>query len=324
MVAGVGWVQWASASALSERFEVHAASFPIPFPLDEGEIAALRTERLAALGDAATGPDGAPVDPLAGVDLAALATERAVERGRHLVEARYACNECHGADFGGGKMIDDPAIGRLLGPNLTRGKGSRVLACTPADWDRLVRHGVKPDGTPTPMPSKDFFAMSDRELSDIVTFIGSLPPVDAEVPPVSFGPVGKLLAATGAFELSATVHPGHDRDHAAEPPPEAPDAVFGSHISQACTGCHRADFSGGPVIGGPPDWPPAANLTPTGLQGWTYEDFLSAMKEGRRPDGTPLRSPMAEVPKMANRMTETELQAMWAFLQTLPPTPTGG
>ena len=43
---------------------------------------------------------------------------------RHLVEARYGCGECHGRNFGGGVMIDNPAIGRLLGPNLTTGKGS--------------------------------------------------------------------------------------------------------------------------------------------------------------------------------------------------------
>lgn len=317
---GVGWVQVKASHALSQTWELHSVDFPVPFPLTDAELATLRAERAPAEPPV----DGAEaVDPLAGVDLAALANERAVARGQHLVEARYACGECHGHDFGGGTMIDDPMIGALLGPNLTSGKGSRTLAYQSADWDRMVRHGVKPDGHPSPMPSKDFVAMSDRELSDIVAYIRSLPPVDDEIPAPTFGPLGKVLLATGAFELSATVHPDHAAPHVVEPPPEAVDAVFGGHIAQACTGCHRRDFSGGPVIGGPPDWPPAANLTPTGLNGWTYEDFTRALLEGKRPDGTPLRTPMAEMPKFAQRMSETELRAMWAYLQTLPATPTG-
>ena len=37
-------------------------------------------------------------------------------------------------------MVDDPAMGRLLGPNLTLGTGSRTLAYTAADWD--LHHGL--------------------------------------------------------------------------------------------------------------------------------------------------------------------------------------
>jgi mono/diheme cytochrome c family protein len=213
-------------------------------------------------------------------------------------------------------MIDDPMIGRILGPNLTTGRGSRTLAYTPADWDRTVRHGVKPDGTPTPMPSKDFVAMSDRELSDVVTYIRSLPPVDAEVPAMTLGPLGMVLLATGQIELSATVHPDHHAAHAALPPAEAPDAEFGEHIAQVCVGCHRGDFTGGPIVGGDPSWPAAADLT--ALDDWTYQDFATALREGRKPDGTALRAPMAGMSKMAANMSETELRAMWAFLQTLP------
>jgi mono/diheme cytochrome c family protein len=334
LLAGAGgwvWVETTTSAITSKTYESHSVDFPVPFPLTEEEIAQLRTEKAAQLAAAAPPVDpkapktdaaAPPLDPLEGVDLGAIAMERAVERGKHLVEARYACSECHGADFGGGTMVDDPAIGQLMGANLTLGSGSRTLEYKPADWDRIVRHGIRPDGTATPMPAKDFFAMSDRELSDIVAYIRSMPPVDRDMPPVKYGPLGKVLAATGQFVFSADSHPDHQAAHPVEPPPEAPDATFGKHIAQACTGCHRADFSGGPVAGGPPDWPPAANLTPAGLTGWTYEDFKGAMLEGKRPDGTALRPPMADMPKMAKNMSETELQAMWAFLQTLPATPT--
>jgi len=326
VVGGGGFYAWAVSAAQAKIdviYDVHRADFPIPFPLTETELGALRAERLAS-APPPTDPKAPPPDPLAGVDLDALATERAAARGKHLVESLYPCGECHGADFGGGVMVDDDMIGHILGPNLTPGKGSRTLTYTAADWDRMVRHGVKPDNKGSPMPSKDFFATSDRELSDIVTYIRSLPNVDKEVPTWTFGPLGNVLMATGKIEISAAVHPTKHRiDHVIEPPAATPDATYGKHIAQTCTGCHRANFAGGPIAGGPPDWPPAANITPTGLAGWTYEDFLRALREGKGKTGAPLREPMASMPKFAKNMTDTELQAMWAYIQTLPPAPTG-
>jgi mono/diheme cytochrome c family protein len=322
-VAGAGTYVWASSTAsskLAATHDVHRVEFPIPFPLTEPELAELRAER------AATGPKARRgADPLAGVDLNALATERAVSRGQHLLQSFYACGECHGADLGGGVMVDDPnTVGRLLAPNLTLGTGSRTLKYTAADWDRMVRHGVKPDGTGSPMPSKDFFAMSDRELSDIVSYIRSLPPVNKEVPPIRLGPVGKVLLALDQLVLSANVHPtGHVIDHAPLPPPAAADATFGKHLAQTCTGCHRSNLAGGPIVGGPPEWPPARNLTPTGLVGWTYDDFLRALRDGKSKDGVALREPMASMPKLTKNMTETELRALWAYIKDLPPQPTG-
>ena len=124
----------------------------------------------------------------------------AVARGKHLVEARYGCTVCHGSDLAGGVMIDDPAIGSVLGPNLTQGKGGRTAGYTMADWDRIVRHGVKPDGSPAVMPSEDFFKMSDAELSDIVAYVRARPAVDAEVAPPELrssrqGPAGARQAS---------------------------------------------------------------------------------------------------------------------------------
>jgi mono/diheme cytochrome c family protein len=170
------------------------------------------------------------------------------------------------------------------------------------------------------MPAKDFFSMSDRELSDLVSYIRSFPPVNKEVPPIALGPVGKMLVATGQFELSADVHPTkHEIAHAPLPPPALPDATFGKHLAQTCTGCHGPALAGGKIIGGPPDWPPAANLTPTGLAGWTFEDFRRALTEAKSKNGRALLPPMSDMPKFAKNMTDVELQALWAFISTLPP-----
>lgn len=264
-----------------------------------------------------------PADPLQGVNLDAIARSRAIARGRHLVEARYACVECHGKDFGGGTMMDAMPVARLFGPNLTAGEGSVTKDYKIADWDRIVRHGVLPDGKPAAMPSEDYFQMSDRELSDIITYIRSLPAVDRPSKPRELGPVGTVLMATNQIRLSAE-HRNHQEKHPDAPPRTAPNAEFGEHLVAVCVGCHRPDLSGGPIVGGDPAWPPAKNITlhEQGIAGWTYNDFVASLREAKSKDGTALREPMSLLAPYAKKMTDTELQAMWAYLGTVPPRPT--
>ena len=85
-----------------------------------------------------------------------------------------------------------------------------------------------------------------------------------------------------------------------------------------------ADLAGGPIMGGDPSWPPAGNLTPhaDGLEAWTEEDFLRAMREAEKPDGTELLAPMGPVTNFTRNMSDVELEALWMYLRSLPATPT--
>ena len=60
-----------------------------------------------------------------------------------------------------------------------------------------------------------------------------------------------------------------------------------------------------------------ANLTPdpTGLGGWTEQDFRRTLKLGLRPDGRPLRSPMTA----RAELTDEEIAAIWEYQRTVPP-----
>jgi uncharacterized membrane protein len=67
----------------------------------------------------------------------------------------------------------------------------------------------------------------------------------------------------------------------------------------------------------------ARNLTPdpeTGLGSWTEEQFIRSIRTGKHlgiPSGRPILPPM---PWQAYaHMTDEDLQAMWTFLQTVPP-----
>ena len=142
---------------------------------------------------------------------------------------------------------------------------------------------------------------------------------------MSSGPSETYSLRQGGFVPSAEQVADHQAAHPTRPPEARPDAAFGEHLAAICTGCHRATMVGGPIAAGPPDWPAAANLTPheQGLAGWSFEDFRVAMIEAKRPDGTPLLDPMTRIAPYAQRMTDVELRALWAYLESLDAAPTG-
>jgi mono/diheme cytochrome c family protein len=170
------------------------------------------------------------------------------------------------------------------------------------------------------MPADDFFEMSDRELSDVVTYLRSFPPVDREVPRRRTGPLAWVLHTVGEIVLAADKHPGHDRPHAVEPPTAEVSVAFGEHVSHICTGCHGPDHAGGPIAGGDPSWAPAMNLTPdaSGLGGWTFDQFDRTLRTGIRPDGTAVKDPMARMIPHLHHLDDTEMRALWTYLQQLP------
>jgi mono/diheme cytochrome c family protein len=297
---------WAAEARLARKFETHRVEIPVPYPLDEREL----SEFAAQFRE----PDGA-------ARVAVIARERALKRGEHLTRARYGCTNCHGDDLAGGVMVDNVALGMIQAPNLTNGFGGRVARYTMSDWDRLVRHGVKPNGTPAVMPADDYRAMTDRELSDIVLYIRSRPPVSAEVPAPRFGPVARLIIALGRFRLTAETFPDHMGTHPKVPPDVTDPVAFGAHMAQVCRGCHRDNLAGGPMPFGPPTWPSAANLTQheQGLRGWSYADFDRAMTQGISKGGRPLRAPMTMVLAQGRALTEAERQALWGYLTRLEP-----
>ena len=69
-----------------------------------------------------------------------------------------------------------------------------------------------------------------------------------------------------------------------------PTAEYGAYVAAVgCKGCHGQTLAGGPIEGGAPDWPPAADLTRTGPTAtWTEADFTQLLHTGKRPDGSPV------------------------------------
>jgi mono/diheme cytochrome c family protein len=249
------------------------------------------------------------------------ANPEAVAQGRHLAATR-GCYDCHAEDLGGLIVIDDLAMGRVAAPNLTRGPGGLPATFSDEDWVRAIRHGIAPDGHPLfLMPSTDYAPFSDEDLGALIAYLKSVPPVNRASGPVQPGPMARVLMFFGAIKPSAELI---DHEHL-EPTKITPALTveYGRYVAHACTGCHGPNFSGGKVASGPPDWPPAANLTPHAagrLGKWSEADFLNLLRTGKRPDGSAVSEVM---PRAFGQLNELEQKSLWLFLKSLPPVATG-
>jgi cytochrome c553 len=253
-------------------------------------------------------------------DVVVPAGSASVQHGQHVARAITKCVECHGDDLGGKVYVDDPAIGRFVPVNLTTGKGGVGGQLKPADWERAVRHGVGRTERPLIfMPSQDFVTLSDEDLGAVIAWARQLPPVDRELPPSRVGPMGRVLNAAGKLPLAAQAIAHAAPTYAATAPTPGPTAEYGKYLANVggCSGCHGEGFSGGHVPGTPPDFKPAANITPTGIGHYSEADFFRALREGVRPDGTKLDSFMPW--KLAREMSDDEIRAVYAYLRTVPP-----
>lgn len=237
------------------------------------------------------------------------------QRGAHLYTV-LGCVACHGEGGIGRVFIDAGPVAYVVAPNLT--PAALADRYDANDLAAAIRHGVGPDGRPLRvMPSGDFKDLSDADTAALVAFLQSLPHSDHDPGRSEIRPLGRVLAMLGRFDLV----PAANIDHAPRvrtAPPAGPTAGYGAYLAQVCTGCHGADWAGQRVPGTPPELPPAANLTPhaRGLAGWTEADFLRAMREGRRPDGSAIDEFMPW--RVYAAMTDEELRAIWAHLAALP------
>ncbi|HWA58778.1 MAG TPA: cytochrome c [Gemmatimonadales bacterium] len=237
-----------------------------------------------------------------------------IARGRHLASAIAKCTDCHGEDLRGQSMAMGP-MGTFPAVNLTTGKGGRTR--TDAEWVRAIHHGVGDGGRPLVfMPSGPYSHLSASDLGAIIAWVKSMPPVDNEVPPLKLGPIGKLLIAKQPARLVAAI----GIDHSAPLPPDVPvgpTAEYGAYLAVVggCTYCHGDNLAGG-IKEGPPGTPASANLRPDGPTAtWTEADFTTALRTGKRPDGTDINPFMPW--RLTRLMTDEEIQAVWAYLRSL-------
>jgi mono/diheme cytochrome c family protein len=246
-----------------------------------------------------------------------------IERGRYLFSTR-GCADCH-TPSGSGKEVFHTGGLLVISANLTAGRNSATKDYRVEDWVRTVRHGVKPSGHPVMiMPSEDYNRLTDEDMASIIVYVKQLPPLDGRLAKVHMPLATRLKYAFGSVRDAA-----EKIDHSLPPALPVPDEVtvaHGAYIANTCMNCHGPGLSGGHIAGAPPEWPPAANLTPgSGSAMARYPDakvFMAMLRSGRRPDGTAVSTVMPF--GSLKEMTETDVAALHAYLKTLPPRPAGG
>jgi len=252
-----------------------------------------------------------------------------LDRGRYLVESIAGCGNCHtpqgpegplpGKALAGGQPIQDSAF-TAISANITPDTETGIGKWTDAQITLAIREGRRPDGSliGPPMPFEQYRQLSDNDVAAIVAYLRSVPPVKNAVPrtrypfplPPAWGPpVGSVPDV-----------------------PQGDKVAYGRYLAGPlghCIECHSApgpqggpDLKNGLGAGGmsfPGPWgkSTAPNITPTGLKRYTDAQVKTLITTGVRPDGTRLLPPMG-VPYYA-RMTAADLDAVVAYLRTLPP-----
>jgi cytochrome c5 len=247
----------------------------------------------------------------------------ALARGKHVAESIAGCTvaACHGTDFGGGTTTDLGPVGKLCAPNIT---GANLgAAYSDGELARLIQHGVKKDGTSVRMmPMMDLTWLPDSDVIALVSYLRTVPNVERGNGATVVGTLGKILDRQDKFVWDVARRIDHTTRDVA-PAPEA-TVAYGSRLARLCTGCHGLTLSGGPLPGAPSNIPIPLDLTSdaTGMQGWTFDDFDKVMRTGVRKNGRTL-DPFMPIDAWKN-FDPTEMHALWAYLQSLPPTPFGG
>jgi mono/diheme cytochrome c family protein len=217
----------------------------------------------------------------------------AIARGHHFVLA-YGCANCHRENLQGAFIPDLAVTSR----NLTR----LAKTYSDADFDHAIRHGLRPDGTSVAqeMPADAFQFVSDADLSDIISYIRSLPPAGDDIPPPSYDLEAryKLLFGGGKLDVMwfADQTPALD---------VGPKYARGRQLAMAACGeCHTTSLRGQP--GAEPDLQIVAS--------YDRADFFHFMRTGKAAGNRelPLMSDMAR--QRFSHFDDVELGEIYDYL----------
>src|SRR5262245_5585119 len=259
--------------------------------------------------------------------------ETSLERGSYLVNAVMACDGCHtprgpsgfimDKRFSGGSGIWDTPAYTVRGTNITPDRETGIGAWSEIDIKRSLTDGVRPNRAPLSpqMPFAFYKILTPRDLDAVVAYVRSLAPVRNEVPP----PVYKTA-------MHVELVPGAVKPFTEEALNDPVKRGFYLGTIAHCMECHArrpdgvSDYKnalgrGGYLFKGPWGAAVTSNITshPTrGIGAWTDVEIKRALTHGVSRDGRAFQQPMARQGYFS-RMTGTDLDAVVAWLRTLPP-----
>lgn len=242
-------------------------------------------------------------------------------RGEHLARSLGTCLYCHGEDLATPEVGELGPVGVIVSPNVS--PAGKLGEYSDADLHRLLVHGVKRDGTTLIfMNPGDFRWWPDEDILALIGWLRTRPGVDKPSRTSEIRTLGKLMDRTHLLPLLVAERVAAQPRNIAPPP--SPTAEYGASLALLCMECHGKNLSGGRIPGAPPSVPPPSNLTrhESGMAHYDFAAFETLMRTGTKPDGAAL-DPFMPI-EAVKHMSDLELQALWAFLQSVEPRPFGG
>lgn len=273
-------------------------------------------------------------------------TPERVERGEFLAKNVYVCMECHSdRDYSRFALVtEDGTLGKggnLFG--LEHGFPGDYYAknLTPyylGDWTdgeifRAITTGVSKDGHALfpIMPYTNYRRVDKEDIYDIIAYLRTLEPIEHDVP-----------ESSSAFPMNFIINTIPQEPEFTERPDISDRVAYGEYLTIAgsCADCHTPidaqgtplpgmDLAGGMEFHVPGGKVYSANITPheaTGIGAWTEEMFIDRFKQfqdSTKAINQDLVEPgtfQTEMPwRFYSKMSEEDLGAIFAYLQTLHP-----
>ncbi len=247
-----------------------------------------------------------------GTEVSVPEDEASIANGGRLAKLRGCNGGCHGEGSRGQVMFELPGGSGVVAPNVVRAAQNYPIE----DLERLVRHGVRPDGTSVLllMPSAMLYHLTDDDFGAIVAFLRSLDPGSEELPVTNLNVIGRMMMfyyKQLADNLLSAEFVDHD---AARINPVGPVAEARGHYlaKSVCSECHGQDLRGTPAFE-IPDLVVAS--------AYPLEDFRILMRTGVPSDGRELSTMASVAESRFAYFTDDEIDDLHAFLQTLASIP---
>jgi len=273
--------------------------------------------------------------PLNLLKLAQAAEADLVARGQYVFALAGGCG-CHTAESGpvnaGGRPLKTP-YGTFYGTNITPDPTSGIGQWTDRQIVDSLRLGVRPDGSVLSpvMPYPAFSGMSDEDVTALVAYLRSLPPVARANQPHELSMPFANLAMRAWHWLF--FNPG-----AAPAQAPTPGMERGRYISEHVAHyqeCHTPRTRTGTLdrslsLAGNQagiDGEVTPNITPdakTGIGEWSEDEIVSLLQTGFRPNFDNVQGLMALVIEGVREggykdMTKEDALAVARYLKSVPP-----
>ena len=228
-----------------------------------------------------------------------------IREGRRLATVRGCFNDCHGKEAEGRVLFDDPAIARIVAPNLT----TAVRRYSDAELAVIIRDGIRPDGRSVMvMPAEAFIGLTDADLGRIIAFLRSLPPVSGPVANVSVGPLGHIGLAMGKFKTVAQLI----ADTVPPPAGATEEAERGRYLARTiCAACHGTSLRGA-------ENPDFASPDLRVVAAYSPEAFTRLLRTGVPPGDRKLGVMASQARNNLSHLTDSEIAALYGYLHAMP------